>query len=283
MTADLHLHTHYSDGNWSPTELVQAAIHLGFNCIAVTDHDTVAGLTEARESAGEYIRLIDGIELNCIWSNPDGERQDVHILGYFVEKENEALGDAIKHQQEARMNYVHETLDRLNEKGMKLEFNDVMSSAGKGSVGRPHICNAMLKAGLVKEVQVAYRMLMNRDSEFRVIRRSLSPHDAVKAIRAAGGIPSLAHPGKDDYIPELIRDLQNSGLQAIEAYHRGHSNSLVRKYLKLAKDRGLLVTGGSDCHGPFEDFPASIGTIRLQPDLVRALDSAREGMIRAAN
>ena len=276
MTADLHLHTYYSDGNWSPAEVVDAAIKFGFQCMAITDHDTVAGLDEAREAAADHIRLIDGIEMNCIWVNPDGERQDVHILGYFIDKASPALKDAMDKQQEARMNYVRETLDRLREKGHKIELDDVISAAGKGSIGRPHVCAAMLKAGVTRDIQNAYRMLMNRDSEYRVIRRSITPQDAIKAIRAAGGISSLAHPGKDDFIPELVKELQDSGLQAIEAYHRGHTNTQVRKYLKLARDKGMLATGGSDCHGPYKEYPATIGTVRIPPDIVKALDAFRE-------
>lgn len=276
MSADLHLHTHYSDGNWSPRQLVDEAVRLGFACMAVTDHDTVAGLPEAHETANGRIRLIDGIEMNTVWQNPQGYRQDVHILGYFIDPQNAELKATIEAQQKARIEHLEKTLEKLRAGGYGVELEDVLSLAGKGSVGRPHICMAMLKAGVISDVSKAYRMLMNRDSEFRLERRSISPQEAISAIRAAGGIPSLAHPGKEKNMDVLVAELCAAGLKAIEAYHRGHSLAMVKKYLKLAAKMNLLVTGGSDCHGPYEDFPASIGTVRVAIDVVQRLDEARE-------
>ncbi len=272
MTADLHLHTYYSDGNWSPQELVSQAISLGFKCIAITDHDTVAALPEAHETANEKIRLINGIELNCIWQNPDGHWQDVHILGYMIDPSNKMLHEAMAEQQSARNQYVYDTLDRLQEQGHKVSFDEVLAAAGRGSIGRPHICAAMLKAGVTNDINKAYRMLMNKDSVVRVRRNSIQPARAIEAIHAAGGIASVAHPGKDSHIPFLIDELIKHRLDAIEAYHPGHTLSLVRKYIKMASSKNLLVTGGSDCHGPFENYPASIGTIKIAPDLIQRLD-----------
>ena len=139
MSADLHLHTHYSDGNWSPAELIAEAVRLGFKCIAITDHDTVAALSEAHEIADKQLRLIDGIEMNTIWENPDGEAQDVHILGYFIDPSSPILKEAMDRQQQARLDYVNETLSCLHEHGYKLELEQVKAAAGKGSIGRPHI------------------------------------------------------------------------------------------------------------------------------------------------
>ncbi len=278
MSADLHLHTHYSDGNWSPQELVENAIKLGFKSIAITDHDTVAALPEAREVAEGKIRLINGIEMNCIWYNPDGLRQDVHILGYMIDPDSNDLKSAMSKQQNARTQYVHETLELLQKKGYGVSYDDVLAAAGKGSIGRPHICAAMMNAGVIKDVNQAYKMLMNRDSEFAITRKSITPQEAIEAIHASGGISSLAHPGKDSFIPELLDELEKVGLKAIEAYHRGHTLSLARKYLKMAKTRNLLVTGGSDCHGPWQNYPASIGTVRIAADIVQRLDEEYELM-----
>lgn len=273
MTADLHLHTHYSDGNWSPAELVNAACELKFKCIALTDHDTVAGLNEFKEAASGKVKTIDGIEFNTIWKNPDGISQDVHILGYFIDQNSPELQNAIDLQQRARINHVNETLEIINANGFNVSLQDVIQEAGKGSLGRPHICKAMVKRGVCKDVSNAYRMLLNRNSEYKIERKSISPQQAIEAIKAAGGIASLAHPGKDDHIPELITELKKSSLDAIEAYHRGHSNSLVKKYLKMARENSLLVTGGSDCHGPFENYPATIGAVRLPLDVVATLEA----------
>lgn len=274
MSVDLHLHTHYSDGNWSPEELIDHAIKLGFKSIAITDHDTVAALPEAQTYAAGKLRLINGIELNTIWRNPQGKFQDVHILGYFINPESAALKEAMDKQQAARSKHLAETLERLDGQGFKISIQQVQSEAGKGTIGRPHICAAMLKHGVVNDVQDAYKLLMNHDSKLRVVRRSIAPQDAIAAIASAGGLSSLAHPGKDPHMKELIEELVKGGLNALEAHHKSHTLPMVRKYLKLAAKHRLLVTGGSDCHGPFGDFPASIGTVRLASDLLKNLDEA---------
>lgn len=274
MSADLHLHTYYSDGLWSPEELIEEAIRLDFDTIAVTDHDTVAALPEAHACAGQRIRIIDGIELNTIWNNPDGNAQNVHILGYFIDPASAPLLEVIARQQAARLNYLNETLERLQSTGHVISANDVIAASGKGTIGRPHICAAMVKAGVAVDNPQAYHMLVDRDSPFYAVRRSISPQEAVSAIKAAGGLSSLAHPGKEPHIPALVKVLSMQGLNAIEAYHRGHTLHMVRKYLKLARRKNMLVTGGSDCHGSFADYPASIGSVRLSPEVVRRLEKA---------
>lgn len=273
MSADLHLHTYYSDGNWSPETLVNRANELGFRTISLTDHDTVAGLEETRHFCHERgIRLINGIEFNTIWKDANGKPKDVHILGYFIDPQNsELLAQTIK-QQDARLEQIKATINRFQSKGHAITFDDVARQSARGSLGRPHICKAMMELGITNDAQKAYQMLMNHDSEFRVERQSITPAEAIRAIAQAGGISSLAHPGKDKEIESLLKELVPLGLNAIEAYHRGHTLSLVKKYSKMATKMGLLITGGSDCHGPFENFKGSIGTIRLTPELVQKLD-----------
>ncbi|MBX9570927.1 MAG: PHP domain-containing protein [Candidatus Obscuribacterales bacterium] len=273
MSADLHLHTHHSDGNWTTEELINRACELGLETIAITDHDTTAALAEGHSYAEGKLRLIDGIEFNTTIKRANGKTKDVHILGYFINKDDVAIKEMIQRQQFARRKQVEDTVAIFNGKGYELTFDDVARQAGKGSIGRPHICKAMMAAGIVNDASKAYRMLMNYDSEFRVERESISPHDAIAAISHAGGISSLAHPGKDKEIEPLVAELASNGLNAIEAFHRSHTLSMVKKYQKLARKLDLLITGGSDCHGPFEGFPGSIGTIRLTPDIVRALES----------
>ena len=273
MSADLHLHTHHSDGNWTTEELINRACQLGFDTIAITDHDTTAALDEGHLLAAGRIRLIDGIEFNTTIKRSDGKNKDIHILGYFIDKNNSSLKALIEKQQTARINLVRDTVEVFCKKGYEISVEAVVRQAGKGSIGRPHICKAMMEAGIVKDASKAYRMLMNYDSEFRVERQSISPYEAISAIKDAGGISSLAHPGKDKEIESLIDDLASAGLNAVEAFHRSHSLSLIKRYQRLARKRNLLITGGSDCHGPFEDFPGSIGTVKLSPDVVRDMEA----------
>lgn len=271
MSIDLHLHTHYSDGNWSPSELVEAAIQLGFKTISITDHDTMAALPEARQAAGDRMEIISGIELNTKWVNPAAKVQDVHILGYFQDENSHDLQELILVQQKARLEQARRIVSNLQGQGHDISLDFVNQFVGKGPIGRPHIAQAMIKKGIVKGASEAYRALFDRDSDIYVVRDSIDPLRAIRAIRSAGGIPSLAHPGKEPFIPELLEELIPSGLLAIEAFHRGHTNSQARKYLKLAGSRHLLVTGGSDCHGPFEGYAASLGTIRLSREYLEQI------------
>jgi 3',5'-nucleoside bisphosphate phosphatase len=273
---DLHLHTRYSDGNWSPSELVERAIALGLKCIAVTDHDTVAGINEAIDAAAGRIRIIPGIEINTVWQRPDGSGKDVHILGYFIDQYCQAIAGVNERQCRARLEHVEQTIEKFTAAGMKVSMEDVLSAAGKGSIGRPHLSIALLNSGAVDTIESAYDLLMKRSSPFYVARQSITPFDAIDAIKKAGGLSSWAHPGKDKELETLLPLLQAHGLNGIEVYHRSHSHRLVRKFLKLARERRLLVTGGSDCHGPYKNYPASIGTIKVPPDIVSALERARD-------
>ncbi|MBI4533112.1 MAG: PHP domain-containing protein [Candidatus Melainabacteria bacterium] len=271
MSVDLHLHTHYSDGSWSPTELVSRALELKLHHIAITDHDTTDGIDEAIAAANGRLEVIPAIEINTIWLSSDGHQQDVHILGYFIDKDNVKLKALIQQQQEARLKLAHDTIEALSALGINLSFVQVKECAGVGSIGRPHITQAIVKAGGALDVTEAFEKFMVRGSPYYVHRESVTPEAAIKAIVGSGGIASLAHPGKSVGIDQIIPRFQASGLQAIEAYHRRHNLKLVRHYIRLAHHQGLIVTGGSDCHGPLCGFPASIGSISIPQDIVETL------------
>ncbi len=271
-SVDLHLHTHHSDGSWSPQELVCKAIELKLNCIAITDHDTINGIAEAIVAAAGRLRIIPGIELNTVWTSADGRTKDIHVLGYYIDQASPSLSAVIYRQQEARMQQIEETLHRFQESGINITLKDVKAVAGKGSLGRPHLSMALLNSGAVDSIGKAYDMLMKQSSPFYVKRKSVSPFEAIDAIKEAGGLSSWAHPGKDKDLSQLLPLLQNHGLNGIEVYHRSHSHRLVRKFEKLAREFQLLLTGGSDCHGPYKEYPPSVGTVYVPPAVVSAMD-----------
>jgi predicted metal-dependent phosphoesterase TrpH len=169
---------------------------------------------------------------------------------------------------------VDETVEKCQSLGIPLTHELVRECAGNGSIGRPHLTRAIVKAGGADSINNAWEKFMQRSSPHYIARRSISPFDAIDAINEAGGISSIAHPGKDEGMEEIILELRAKGLRAIEVYHRSHSLELVKKYLKLASSNQMLVTGGSDCHGPSDGYPASIGTIRVPPDVVSNLKAA---------
>jgi 3',5'-nucleoside bisphosphate phosphatase len=274
MSVDLHLHTTHSDGNFTVSQLVEKAIELKLTHIAITDHDTTAGIAEAIAVAGDRIEIIPGIEINTIWDAEDGTKHDVHILGYFVDGKNPELRAVLKKQQDARMQLVDDIIDKLNELGITLTREHVQEYAGVGSIGRPHITQAIVKAGGAADINEAWEKFMSRKSEHYVARRSVSSIEAIRAITACGGISSIAHPGKGAHIQKTILTLKEGGLRGVEAYHRRHSVDMVQQYIRFANRNGMLITGGSDCHGPSGEFPASIGSISVPPQVVTALMQA---------
>lgn len=273
MSVDLHLHTLHSDGSWSTEELIDAALAQSLKTIAITDHDTVAGISEGIAYAGDRIEIIPGIEINTVYQKA-GVRKDVHILGLFIDPTHPELLAIIKRQQDARHRLVDDVIEKLNSLGVPLTLDLVRECAGNGSIGRPHLCKAIVKAGGAADVNSAYERFMHRKSPDYVARHSIQPHEAIAAINSAGGIASIAHPGKPDDIEEIILELKAVGLRAIEAFHRSHTLELVRHYMRFATNNGMLITGGSDCHGPSEGYPPSVGTIRVPPDVVSNLKAA---------
>lgn len=263
MTADLHLHTYYSDGSWSPADLIERAVELKIRCIAITDHDTMAGVREAQHAAAGRLDIIPGVEINTVWTGEDGRRQSIHILGYFPDEDNQRLVEALQRQQDARMKLVHDTIFKLSTLGVHITVESVQECAGLGSIGRPHLSRAIVNAGGAADVTEAYERFFERSSPDYIERESLSPVEAIKAVIAAGGIASIAHPGKTEGIKEIILELGRSGLKAVEAYHRSHSLKEVRGYIRFANRNGFAITGGSDCHGPQGEHPASIGSVSV--------------------
>lgn len=271
MSVDLHLHTYYSDGTWSPRELVDAAVKLGLEYIAVTDHDTVDGIDETIAHANGRVRVIPGIELNTVWTTAEGRQKDVHILGYFFDFQSEAIAGVIRRQRAAREEQIEKSIEVLQDAGIDISLDEVHEVAGGGSIGRPHLAKALIRKGAVASVEKAYNMLMKQSSPVYVPRRSVGPDEAINAIKSAGGVCSLAHPGKDKELPQLLPELLECGLNGIEVYHRSHSTKLIKKYTKFAEANGLLITGGSDCHGPYEQYPPSIGTVKVPLEVVHKM------------
>ncbi|MBS1953041.1 MAG: PHP domain-containing protein [Cyanobacteria bacterium SZAS-4] len=278
MSIDLHLHTHHSDGTWSPTALVQHAISIKMKHIAITDHDSVEGINEAQDAANGRLEVIPGIEINTIFIHDSGKREDVHVLGYFIDPKNPELLNVLQRQQDARTRHVYDSIDAVAALGIDITADSVQRHAGIGSIGRAHITMAIVEAGGAKDVNEAWEKFMLRTSEHYVPRNSVSPVDAIRAINAAGGIASIAHPGKGAHIDALIMQLrEEGGLAAIEAYHRVHSVKLVQHFIKFANKNDMLITGGSDCHGPFENYAPTVGSISVPQEVLTKMRKCYQG------
>ena len=252
MKSDLHIHTYYSDGVFSPEKIVDTALDVGLEVIALTDHDNVLSYGVAKKHLKEIgkedkLEIIQGVEINTLYKN-----YEVHILGYFFDENNAEFKKLLQIQQDARVEQTHEIISLLAKKeGIKIKYEDIVKQvAPGGSIGRPHIAKAITNAGGTSSVIEAYAKYIHDDSPVYVPRKTVSPHDAVEIIYDAGGIPVIAHPHDLDIAEDLIKELMNYGLRGIEAYHRKHSPACVEYFSSMAEELGLIVTGGSDFHAP---------------------------------
>lgn len=259
---DLHAHTTASDGRSTPEALVAEAVAAGCSILAVTDHDTVAGIAAARRAAeGAGLRVIDGIEISAV---DDG--LDMHILGYFVDAGNEPLGAFLRVQRERRLDRVRAIGERLERAGVPVDIEAVLAtSADSGrAVGRPAVARALIAAGHAADVSDAFERYLSIGRPGYAPREGAPPADVIAHIRAAGGIASIAHPGKTRR-DDLIASLVDAGLGAIEVYHTDHTVSDVVRYQTMADRFGVVVTGGSDYHGPGSGRTEALGFVGLPP------------------
>ena len=231
--ADLHIHTYYSDGVFSPEKIVDTAVDVGLEAIAITDHDNILAYDVAQKYIDEKglqdkIEVIRGIEVNTLYKN-----YEVHILGYFMDTKNKDFLDLIKAQQQARVKQTKEILALLAKKeGIRIKFEDIKKQVAEGgSIGRPHIAKAITNAGGTNNIMDAYAKYIHDDSPVYVQRKTVTPFDAVEIIYDAGGIPVIAHPHDIDIAEPLIKELMNYGLRGIEAYHRKHSPACVDYFI----------------------------------------------------
>jgi 3',5'-nucleoside bisphosphate phosphatase len=243
---DLHTHTVASDGTLRPRELVVEAARRGVRVLAVTDHDSTDGLAEALETAREHppLAIVPGIEINC-----DVEGAEIHVLGYGMDYEAAWFQDFCRAQREERRARVYRTAERLAELGLPIDVDRVFALVQEGSAGRPHIARVMVERGYVKTVREAFDRYLATGKAAHVPRRKLSPEDAVRLLRRAGGAPVFAHPGLADR-DELIPSMVQAGLMGIECYYSEHSPTQRGAYLDLCRQYDLVATGGSDFHGP---------------------------------
>lgn len=271
--ADLHIHTDFSDSTFSPEEVAAHAGEKGLSAIAICDHDCVDGIEPCEKAASPLgIEVISGIELTV-----EKEDAEIHILGYFIDRKVEWFQNRLKAMRESRISRVYEMVEKLNALGINVKVEDVFRLAGRGSVGRLHLAQAMLKTGKVKSFREVFGKYIGFQKPCYVPHVKFSPQEAIEFILKDGGVPVLAHPGimnKDEYIPELV----GYGLKGIEAYHTDHSSGVVKHYEELAEEYGLLTTGGSDCHGMGKGR-VLIGTVRIPYELVEKL-KRQAGKIR---
>jgi predicted metal-dependent phosphoesterase TrpH len=234
---------------------VARAANLGIEVLAITDHDTTGGLPAALAEAQRWdVAVVPGVEISTI-----SEREEIHLLGYFVDLDNAELEALLAHTREARRERAQKMLDRLAKLGLPIEWQRVIEIAnGSGSIGRPHVAATLLEAGYVSSWDEAFELWIGRDRPAYVERYKLSPEEAIQLVRRSGGLPVLAHPyiynrkGECKANLDLSRwlpRLREAGLEGIEVYYPNYPHRICQRLLALAIRHGLLITGGSDFHG----------------------------------
>ena len=275
---DLHTHSTASDGTLSPSELVRYAVKHGVRVLALTDHDTLSGLTEAEDEARRVgLDFIPGVEISA-----EFEPGTLHMLGYFVNSGDPVLENNLSRLREGRDHRNLIILEKLAALGYPLELKDVLRFAGGQSVGRPHIADALVRKGYVKDRTEAFDRLLSKGAPAYADKERMTPEVAVSLILQAGGIPVLAHPQylylDKNALAGFVSDLKSSGLAGIEAYYYSHSSEDVAFYRSLAQENGLLMTGGTDYHGPEglknTDIGVGTGSMRVPEDVVDRLKQA---------
>ena len=245
---DLHIHTVYSDGTYTPGEVVKKAKEIGLVAISITDHDSVEGVEEALQAGREFgVEVVPGVEMSS-----DVDHDEIHILGYYLDFKKKEFLSKLDYFQKIRIERNERLFRRLEELGMPVSSEEVLKLAPKGVVSRLHIARCMVEKKYVSSIDEAFEEWLNPGKPAYVERERISPFEVINLILEAEGVPVFAHPflsRRDDLIPKMI----DAGLMGIEVYHSTHDEKTVKHYMEIAKRYDLLITGGSDCHGEAKD------------------------------
>jgi len=248
---DLHCHSNASDGSLSPEELVMKAFDFGIASFALTDHDTISGLREAKSTAEKVgIELISGIEFSC-----DYDGGELHILGLFIDETNPELLKVIKTLEEYRKERNEKLLELLTKQGIKINMDDLFCHNDRiENIGKPNFARALYKNGYVKNEFEAYSKYLSEANLKSIERKKISDKEALDIIHTAGGLAVLAHPDQlgikeHKLLINFISDLKEKGLDGIEIFYTGYKKNIIKRYKGIARKYSLLYSGGSDFHG----------------------------------
>lgn len=249
MEVDMHIHSIESDGTYTPEEIILRAMKNNVVALAITDHDTVAGVKKGREVAQKFqMEFIEGIEISC-----NEEDLEVHILGYYLNLEDEEFLAELRELEEAREKRNRKIIEKFEKIGIIIDIEELKSFAPGNIISRLHFANYLLEKGIVLSKTEAFDKYLGKHGIAYVPKENFPPERAVKMIKKNGGFVSLAHPKlvtlNDEKLKDLIMRLKECGLDALESQYSSFSKSEKQKYKKLAKKYGLLITGGSDFHG----------------------------------
>lgn len=271
LPVDLHLHSSASDGIFSPAKLIEKAAAAGLAAVALTDHDTMAGVKEAREAGRRFgLEVLPGLELSVF----TGDDKEIHLLAYDP-LYPEIINDTLEQLRRDRYRRMKEMVARLDKLGIQISSEEVGAEAEPAAPGRLHLARLMVKRGYCSGINQSFSRYLGRGRPAYAPRKALEPAPAIAMLRRAGAVPVVAHPGAEGraYLEKLVE----MGLQGVEVYHPDHNPELIRYYRHQAARRNLLITGGSDFHGDAGYRRGRLGGITVPYRLLSALKSAPRG------
>ncbi|HET7026074.1 MAG TPA: PHP domain-containing protein [Candidatus Limnocylindrales bacterium] len=272
---DLHTHSTRSDGVLTPAELVRDAAAVGVRLLALTDHDTLAGVRDLRATglpAG--LELLAGVEINTLTSTAAPVEGEFHVLGLGVDVTSEPFEAVLRGQRDERRLRFERTIARLSEIGLPVDpaaAAEIVAGSQDDALGRPTIARLLVRAGHASSVQDAFSRLVGRGCPAYVPRGGLGPGEAIRAIRAAGGLPALAHFSEAPGRLAVVRELVELGLGGLEVYYRGWDQPTVSAMRAVADELGLVATGGSDYHGDTGTYAEAHAGLWVPPDVAAGL------------
>ncbi|MDR2392910.1 MAG: PHP domain-containing protein [Treponema sp.] len=277
---DLHTHSSASDGSLSPAQLIENARQQGLSALALTDHDTIAGLEEAKQEAQKStLQFIPGIEIEITW-----EPGEFHLLGLGIYQPNSAFLEVLAELARLREMRNRKIIQRMQEWSIPVTYEDIVSLSGGHSIGRPHFASLLVKQGMVKNQEEAFSRYLGRGRPFYVPKEGMEFRRAVQVIKEAGGIAVLAHPMSLyvawGHLPDLVKNLKTQGLNGIEAWHPTAKVRSCKRLEELGKSLGLYITAGSDFHGetrPDRKLGITAGNIQIDEAVLAAIPALQEG------
>ena len=267
---DLHIHTTYSDGTFSPKDVVESARIKGLSAVAITDHDITDGIEDALKAGSKIgIEVIPGVELSC-----DYNGTEIHILGFYINWENRHFQDKLKVFQKARERRAVHILSKLKMVGIEMDEQMLFSQANTGSISRIHFARALVEMGEAKDVRGAFQKYLVEGKPAFVRKLRLTPNEALSMIHRVGGVSVVAHPVFGGGRKSFLKKLKRLGLAGVEAYHPSQPSKITKKMLKFANELNLIITGGSDSHGE-EKSEDPIGSVQIDYSFVDKLKAEK--------